>query len=67
VVKHSCCHGTVLKNMSPFGKDYVSRQDGRMHLVPQPDQLEEETGLLFGNRQVADFIDDEELVVRITF
>ena len=47
-VKNSCCHGAVLKNVSSFGKGNVSRQDGGMHLVPQPDQLEEETGLLFG-------------------
>lgn len=50
-VKNGCCHGAVLKNVSPFGKGNVSRQDGGMHLVPQPDQLEEEAGLLFGNSQ----------------
>ena len=58
-VKNGCCHGAVLKNVSPFGKGNVSRQDGGMHLVPQPAQLEEETGLLFGNRQISDFIDDK--------
>ena len=32
--KNGCCHGTVLKKYSPFGKGGIGCQDGRMHLVP---------------------------------
>lgn len=33
-IKNGCCHGTVLKKFSTFGKGDIGCQDGRMHLVP---------------------------------
>ena len=33
-VKNGGCHGTVLKNVSPFRKGDIGYQDGRMYFVP---------------------------------
>ena len=53
-------HDRVAEHLGPFGESSIGGQDHGAFLVACADQLEEQAGTFFGQRQVADLIDDEQ-------
>lgn len=52
----------VAEHIAPFREAPVRRQDHRALFVAMIDELEEQVGAPRGDRQVADFIDDQQAV-----
>ena len=50
----------IAEHFGPFGEGSIGGQDHGGFLVACADQLEEQVGAFFGQRQVADLIDDEQ-------
>ena len=59
-IKQCGCDDGISKNISPFCKTAVGCQDHGAFLVAGIDQLEEQIAARWDDRQVADFIDDEQ-------
>ena len=53
---------TASPNTPPFAEPAIGREDERAFLVPGVDELEEQIGAAGRDRQVADFIDDQQRV-----
>jgi hypothetical protein len=62
-VDHGCGHDVVAERLSPPAERQVARDHDRALLVPACDEFEEEVGGVLVEGDVADFVDDDELVV----
>ena len=59
-VEQRRCHDGITEDVAPFGEPPVRGQDHRALFIPCIDQLEEQVAATAGDRQVADFVDDEQ-------
>ena len=62
-VKNRIGYNRVIKNFIPFIKIHVSGQYGAFLFVPAVSQLKKQIGILFVNRKISDFINDQQFIM----
>ena len=62
-VQDSGGNGNVGKDLVPLGEGLVGGKDGGRFLIPPGNELKEQVGALDVHGEVADFTDDEHLVL----
>ena len=59
--------GCVREHLAPFGKRAVGGHDGRLELVTAVDDVEQQVGVAIAVGEIAHFIDDQHVRMRIVF
>ena len=57
-------HDLIAKDLGPLTESAVGGEDHRGALVASVDQLEEEIAAIGADREISDFIDDQQCVTR---
>ncbi len=65
-VDHRLCQPGVGEDLTPLAEGQVRRDDQRAALVALGDHLEDELGRSGGQREVAELVEDDELIARPT-
>jgi hypothetical protein len=63
-VEHGGCHFCITKYLWPVGKGEIGCDDDRGVFVKLADQVEQELGTGLAKRQIAQFVDDDEVVAQ---
>ena len=61
-VQNGRCDSDVCKNLVPLGKGFVAGKDRGDLLIPSCNELKEQISPLNIHGQIADFVDDEQLI-----
>lgn len=59
-VEQCCCDNRITKNFAPFCKATIGGEDHGTLLVAGIDELEEEIAAAGHDREIADFVDDQQ-------
>jgi len=62
-VKDSISEGRRTENIAPFGKRHIGSDDSTVFFVTLGDKLEKEVSGINADRDIADFVDDEDFVL----
>ena len=63
-IEHGGCHFGVAENLRPIGKGEIGGDQQRRVLIELADQVEQQLAASLAERQVAEFVDDDEIIAQ---
>ena len=63
-IEHGGCHFGVAENLRPIGKGEIGCDQQRRVLIELADQVEQQLATSLAERQVAEFVDDDEIIAQ---
>ena len=63
-IEHGGCHFGVAENLRPIGKGEIGCDQQRRVLIELADQVEQQLAASLAERQVAEFVDDDEIIAQ---
>lgn len=66
-IQQRCGHARVAKNLCPISKTHIGGYDDRFSFMAFSQYLEDQLGSLLGERNIAQFVNNEQSVTGIPF